>query len=139
MPLFSLRRALFLILPAFAAPAFAGAGTCAIDIAVVEARITGMETGYGTILSDISCEAPVIPAHALMCDTPELWRMGRLDDMAFVYAYENATGVETDREDPPRDAEFIAARDACTDAACLCDVLTRHTNDSLGGTSPYPQ
>jgi hypothetical protein len=55
---------------------------------------------------------------------------------AWVYAYENATGTEADQINPPRNADFIAARDACTDEACLCDVLTSEINDALGGMSP---
>ncbi len=120
------------------------AQTCDIDLVAVEARIAQLEPSYSLVLSDIGCDAPTIPAHDLMCNAAEtpnalLWRMGRLDDLAWVYAVENATGQEVDQTDPPRDADFIAARDACTDEACICDVLTRHTNDSLGGTSPYPQ
>jgi hypothetical protein len=120
------------------------AATCGIDRAAMEDRIADLEPTYGLILSDISCDLPTLPAHRLMCETaegpnPELWRMGRLDDLAWVYAVENATGQELDLTDPPRDDSFLAARDACTDEACLCDVLIQHTNDSLGGTSPYPQ
>ena len=98
---------------------------------------------------------PVVPGYQLptqsrvtngvrttwLCRTPDwtLWRMGRLDDLAWAYAVENATGQEIDLENPPRDTGFLAARDACTDEACLCELLIQHTNDSLGGTSPYPQ
>lgn len=122
----------------------AAAQTCEIDLAAVEARITDLEPNYSLVLSDIGCDAPSVPAHILMCNAAEnpnapLWRMGRLDDLAWVYAVENATGQETDHTNPPRDDEFLAKRDACTDEACLCDALIQHTNDSLGGTSPYPQ
>lgn len=121
-----------------------GAQTCPADLAAVEARIADLEPDYGLVLSDIGCDAPTNPAHILMCtaaETPNaaIWRMGRLDDLAWVYAVENATGQEVNREDPPRDEDFLAKRDACTDETCLCNVLTLHTNDSLGGTSPYPQ
>ena len=122
----------------------ASAQTCAIDIDAVEARIAELEPNHGMVLSDIGCDAPTVPAHVLMCtsaESPEasLWRMGRLDDLAWVYAVENATGQDVDETNPPRDEDFLARRDACTDEACLCEVLIRHTNDSLGGTSPYPQ
>lgn len=122
----------------------ATAQTCEIDLAAVEARIADLEPTYSLVLSDISCDAPTNAAHILMCDasldpTADLWRMGRLDDLAWVYAVENATGQQVDQTNPPADEDFIAARDACTDAACLCDALIRHTNASLGGTSPYPQ
>lgn len=134
-------------LPLTLALAFAStatAQTCEIDIAAVEARIAELEPSYGLVLSDISCDAPTNPAHVLMCNAAEasdatLWRMGRLDDLAWVYAVENATGQEVDQTNPPRDDDFLATRDACTDAGCLCGTLIRHTNDSLGGTSPYPQ
>jgi hypothetical protein len=120
------------------------AATCGIDETVLEARIADLEPTYGAVLSDISCDLPTLPAHRLMCETaegpnPTLWRMGRLDDLAWVYALENATGQQANQENPVRDESFLAARDACTDEACLCDVLIQHTNDSLGGTSPYPQ
>lgn len=122
----------------------ATAQTCKIDIAAVETRIAELEPSYGRVLSDISCDAPTNPAQALMCNDTDasdatLWRMGRLDDLAWVYAVENATGQEVDQSNPPRDEDFLATRDACTDAACLCEALTEHTNASLGGTSPYPQ
>ncbi|WP_295074957.1 hypothetical protein [Tabrizicola sp.] len=122
----------------------ASAQTCQIDLAAVEARIAELEPSYGMVLSDIGCDAPTVPAHILMCTASEapnapLWRMGRLDDLAWIYAVENATGQDVDETDPPRDQDFIAHRDACTDEACLCDALTQHTNASLGGTSPYPQ
>jgi len=135
-----MRLALFF---AFAAST-ASAQTCEIDIAAVEARIAELEPAYSLVLSDIGCDAPTNPAHILMCNdanAPDatLWRMGRLDDLAWAYAVENATGQEVDQTNPPRDEDFIAKRDACTDGACLCDALIQHTNDSLGGTSPYPQ
>lgn len=138
-----MRLALPALLMAVSAGA-ASAQTCEIDIAAVEARIAELEPSYGMVLSDIGCDAPTNPAHILMCDAAEapdatLWRMGRLDDLAWIHAVENATGQDVDETNPPRDDDFLARRDACTDEACLCDVLIGHTNDSLGGTSPYPQ
>jgi hypothetical protein len=125
-----------------ACPAFAE--TCEIDLAAIQARIADLESTYGTVLSDIRCDAPTIPAHQLLClsaETPSdgLWQMQQLDTLAWVYAYENATGREVDLANPPLDTGFIAIRDACTDVDCLCAVLMDHTNGSLGGTSPYGQ
>lgn len=125
-------------------PQIALAQSCKADFAAVEKSIARLELSYADILSDISCDAPTVKAHQLMCGSSDeypsgFWRMGRLDDLAWVYATENATGQEVDRRDPPRDASFIAKRDACTDAACLCDVIVGHTNDSLGSESPYPK
>ncbi len=133
---------LFALIGLAAMPAHAQ--SCDVDLAAVEARIAELEPGYGLVLSDIGCDAPTNPAHKLMCDASDqpaggLWRMGRLDDLAWIYAVENATGQDIDETNPPRDADFLASRDACTDTACLCAALITHTNDSLGGTSPYPQ
>lgn len=113
-----------------------------VDMAVVEQSISNLEKTYSAVLPTVSCDAPTILAEKLMCESRDtagsaLWRMGRLDDMAWIYAYENATKTEVDVENPPADAAFVAARDACTDAECLRGVLIAHTNDSLGGMSPY--
>lgn len=118
------------------------AQSCDIDLTAVEDNIKRLEPSYGDILSDISCDAPTNMAHQIMCDSAstqpaELWRMGRLDDLAWVYAYENATKREVDHDNPPRATDFLTKRDACTDALCLCDELIAHTNASLGGESPY--
>ena len=122
----------------------AQAQTCEVDPAAVEARIAELERSHSLVRSDIGCDVPSIAAHELMCNAAEdpnavIWRMGRLDDLAWVYAMENATGEDVDDTNPPLDQDFIARRDACTDEACLCAVLTEHSNGSLGGTSPYPQ
>jgi hypothetical protein len=127
---------------AMASPAVAE--TCAFDPSAVTARIAELEPTYGAVLSDISCDAPSIPAHQLLCNSAEdandaLWQMARLDTLAWVYAYENATGRQIDLANPPLDTDFIARRDACSGVDCLCAVLMDHTNGSLGGTSPYPQ
>ena len=134
-----------LILAFTALPALPlSAAVCSIDIAAVEARIAELEPDHGMVLSDISCDMPTLAAHVLMCASaegadPALWRMGRLDDLAWVHAVQNATGEDVDEATLARDSAFIAIRDACTDQACLCEALVSHTNDSLGGTSPYPQ
>lgn len=124
------------------APAVAQAQSCAVDLQSIEQAIARLEISYGEVLSDISCDAPTLRAHELMCASSfeqgsSLWRMGRLDDLAWVYAYENATKQEVDHHNPPHDRSFLKRRDACTDEACLCAALIEHTDASLGGESPY--
>ena len=121
----------------------AAARTCGIDLAAVEARIKDLEPAYGRLLSDIAFDAPWRAAHGLLCDAAEAadatpWRMARLDDLGWIYAVENAIGRSVDLAAPPRDGAFQAARNVCTDEACLCGEFIRHTNAGLGGTSPYP-
>jgi hypothetical protein len=120
------------------------AATCGVDLAAVKARIADLEGRYGLVISTVGCIAPYLPAHRLICTSAEdpkgdLWHMVRLDDLAWLHAVENGTGQGVTGEAPPRDTNFLAIRDACTDAACLCVALIDHTNASLGGTSPYPQ
>lgn len=108
----------------------------------MNAKIARFEEHYRDIQSGFDCAAPANAAQKLLCASaqeqrPLLWRMSRLNDLAWVYAYENATGKEVDPSNPPADAAFIAARDACTDAQCLCTLFVERTNDSLGGESPY--
>lgn len=125
----------------------ATAQTCSIDRAAVEARIADLESRYVGVLSDIGCDNPTLPAHQLMCGAATgesgddtLWRMGRLNDLAWVHAVENATATAWDMNRPTEpDPDFIAQRDQCTDTACLCAVLIEATNGNLGGTSPYPE
>ncbi len=126
-------------------PLAALADSCGVDDAAVEAAIARLEPGYPGVLSDISCDLPTVPAHKIMCaaaESPEdlLWRMGRLNDLAWAFAVENATKIRYDIANPTEpNPGLIATRDDCTDAACICAVLIEDTNASLGGTSPYPQ
>jgi hypothetical protein len=136
-------RTVFCILSAFA-PTISYAQSCAVDFDRVQEAIHQLEQKYDYLLSDISCDAPTVPAHEILCDSsyedrPLLWRMARLNDLAWVKAYEKTTKRKADLNDPPRDVAFIARRDACTDAACLCDVMIEHGNASLGRESPYTQ
>jgi hypothetical protein len=117
---------------------------CGADPAAVDARIGQLMESYPLVVSDISCEAPTLWSHQALCDSANapqdrLWQMARLADIAWVYAVENATGQATDPANPPRDAHYLAARDACTTEECLCALLIEHTNASLGGMSPYLQ
>lgn len=128
-----------------AAPALtaAAAPDCAVDHVAVATRLAELEGYYPRVMSDIDCAAPQGFAATAICasrDTGDLtlWQMARLDQLAWVYAVENATATAADQADPPRDSAFEARRDACRDGACLCAALIGHTNDSLGGTSPYP-
>jgi hypothetical protein len=80
-------RLLALVATAFATPALSQ--SCTVDAAAVEAKITSYEVRYAEVLSDISCDTPTISAHQIMCASAEsqddlLWRMGRLNDLAWV-------------------------------------------------------
>lgn len=128
-----MRRALFAVL--LTLPSAALAQTLP-DPGAIQAAQADLD-GYHDVPSDISCEAPTVPAHQMMCEDELLWQMGMLDSWAWVYAVESATGTEQDHGDPPLDEAFIEARDGCATKQCLVALLVAHTNGSLGGISPY--
>ena len=123
-------------------PSLALAQSCPVSQENLRSAKDQWQANY-LVLSDIGCgdEDPTLPAHVLLCESAwadgDLWNMAQLDDAAYTYAYENATGQEVNLDNPPRDSAFIATRDACRDTACLCAAYIAHTNDSLGGLSPY--
>ena len=117
---------------------FAFAEEPLIDTSRIEAAISSLETSYGDVASDIDCDTDNLISHRLICQsTDELALMVRLDQMATVYAYENALGRELNHAKPPIDEAFVSIRDACNDTQCLRNALITHTNDALGGESPY--
>jgi len=64
--------------------------------------------------------------------------MESLDTKSYVYAFENATKEATNHKRPVVDKDWITkVRDRCIDIDYLCDAMKSHTNDSLGGESPY--
>lgn len=127
--------AVFAVLPMISAAQACGVNADALAMAHQQWR------GRYPVASDIDCAAPAGPAQVLLWEDAAkkglLWHMAALDDSAYVYAFENATGRETLPENPPRDEAFIATRDACTSTVCLCTAYINHTTDSLGGLSPY--
>lgn len=106
MPLLSLRPGLglraVLTIALLLVPQISFAQSCKVDFAAVEKSISKLEPSYANVLSDISCDDPTVKAHQLMCDSLDeypagLWHMGRLDDLAWVNASENATKQEVDQ------------------------------------------
>ena len=119
------------------------AGICNIDSAALKSAISDLRRNYETE-PDFGCKKPEAPGQKLLCrdmmmGDKELWKMSQLDDMAWAYAYSNATATEHNPDNPQRDQAFIEKRNACEDEACLCAAFIEHTNDSMGGMSPYPQ
>src|SRR5690606_10022767 len=116
------------------APGLALADACSINPEAFAAAEEKWRTSYPTP-SDIDCASASLPGQVLLCQNADtdgiLWRMAALSDSAYVYAYENATGRETLPQTPPRDEPYVAARDACTDEACLCSAMIDVTDSAL--------
>lgn len=84
--------------------------------------------------SGIDCATAQTPGEKLICADDTLAKMAVINDRVWIFAYE-AT-AETVVANPPLDDNWIAMRNACTDAACACDLLKAHTGASLSDLSP---
>lgn len=131
MPLSKLRIAPMLLV-AFTFPAFAA--ECA-NPDVINDSLAQLNS-YSDVPSNIACDSAQSTGEKLICASETLSKMAVIDDRAWVFAYE-AT-AETIGTPPPLDDAWVAKRNACTDEACLCEVLKAHTNASLGPIAPYP-
>ena len=96
-----------------------------------------LDLGFGDVAAHFDCRDPMAPGEDIAClSDNDLLAVSQLAAEAYVLAYENATGTETDHANPPVDQAVDAELAACTDAACLCGVYRQQINDALGGTSP---
>ena len=137
---FSIRCALFLAALSGALLGLlvrAWAADClATDDGGIKRAIGGLSASYNDVPSCLACGTQKKPIEKLICRNQRLKLMEVLDTKAAVYAYENATGRETRHARP--DCSFVAEKLAtCADEQCACRALKEHTNESLGGTSPY--
>jgi uncharacterized protein len=102
----------------------------------IKAVIAKLSRSYGDVRPIASCRAP-IGADKFVCSNKMLSLMDQLDSMAYVYAVENGTHSEASHA-TTRDAKWIrSTRNKCKTEACLVNAMIQHTNDSLGGDSPY--
>ncbi len=120
-----------LFFAAFALPA--QAAEC-VDPAMIKEGMAVLSS-YSDVPSGIDCATAQTPGEKLICTTETLAQMAVIDDRAWIFAYE-AT-AETVVANPPLDDAWSATRNACTDEACVCDLLKAHTGASLGDLSPY--
>src|SRR5271166_6594351 len=115
----------------------ANASGCA-DIEKVKTAIGDISDFYGDVRPSVDCQRQIGRIDKLVCGDDELRLIEQLDTKAWVYAYENATKRELNHRKRNLDTQWInTIRDKCGDASCLCRVYKDHTNDSLGGRSPY--
>lgn len=111
---------------------------CFSEAAITKA-IGNLASSYGDVPSSVDCEKQVYGAGKLICQNNNLKLMDSLDSKAYVYALENGTKSEENHVKPPVDSAWIASvRNECKDETCLCAAFKAHTNESLGGGSPYP-
>lgn len=102
----------------------------------IKDAIAALSPSYDDVRPNGSCKAPA-GTDQIVCANKTLALMDELSAKAYVYAIENATKSEVDHS-RTRDVKWIrGTRNKCKTEACLISALIKHTNDSLGGESPY--
>lgn len=95
-------------------------------------------SSYKDVPSSINCQTTKNKAEKIICNSGYLTLMERLDTRAAVYAYENATKTELAHNQATaiKYSLLKTIRKLKTDKE-IRDAFIKHTNDSLGGWSPY--
>lgn len=103
------------------------------DLAKIQSALDRLQD-YSDVPSSIDITNPKNPAQKLVADDPVLQMMELLDTRAAVYAVENATKTQVDHSDV---GKYALTLEGLGTADEIRDAFIRHTNDSLGGMSPY--
>ena len=95
-------------------------------------------SSYQDVPSSINCQTTKNKAEKIICASDYLMLMEKLDTRAAVYAYENATKNELahNQKIATQYSLIKTIRKLKTEKA-IRDAFIEHTNDSLGGESPY--
>lgn len=92
-------------------------------------------SSYTDVPSALDLGQPANAAQRLVLDNGALRLMELLDTRAAVYAVENATGHPVDHARP---GQYALSLQGLKTVEEIRDAYIRHTNESLGGMSPYP-
>jgi hypothetical protein len=93
-------------------------------------------SSYADVPSSIDCDSPRSDAERMVCGDPQLRLMETLDTRAAVYAFENASKQEVDHQDSAR-FSLAGSLSDLKSAEAIRAAYIEHTNESLGGESPY--
>lgn len=104
-----------------------------VDPARLKEAISKLKS-YSDVPSSIDYANPKNEAEMLVATDPTLQLMEILNTRAAVYAYENATKEQVDHSDISR---FSLSLDGLKTVDEIEDAYIKHTNESLGGQSPY--
>ena len=104
-----------------------------VDEMKVEKALSKM-TSYEDISSSIDAGPPRSEGERLVASNAALRLMELLDTRAAVYAVENATKQQVDHS---ASGKYALSLDGLTTVEAIRDAYIKHTNESLGGESPY--
>ncbi|MBS2034189.1 hypothetical protein JST97_04330 [bacterium] len=96
----------------------------------------GKLASYSDVGSSLNYKHPANAAETLVAGDPSLRLMELLDTRAAVYAYENATKKQTDHRRPK---DFALTLQGLSSREQIRKAYQVHTNESLGGMSPYQE
>lgn len=91
-------------------------------------------SSYTDVASAMDFGQPANAAQRLVLENGALRLMELLDTRAAVYAVENATGQRVDHDQA---GQYALSLQGLKTVEQIRDAYIRHTNDSLGGMSPY--
>lgn len=104
-----------------------------IDQARVKQTLAKLSS-YAEVASSIDYAQPANSAEAIVAADPELRLMELLDTRAALYAYENATKQQGDHKNPKK---YALSLEGLRSSEQIRQAYLKHTNESLGGMSPY--
>jgi len=107
-----------------------------IDMKNLRTSIGQYSGNYGDLPNRINCELP-IKNQKLICQDNTLIFMEKLDHMAYVYAYENATKRELDHRKSYGINDLNQMLNSCSSIECVCENFKKSAEEYLGGNSPY--
>lgn len=128
--------ALLLILVSTTANCAESSCIASVDMSRLRKSVANHSESYGDLPSRINCSKP-LGNQSFICRSDVLRFMERLDHMATVYAYENATKRELDHRKPSGTKWLTQMLKKCHSEDCICSEYKKNADDSLGGTSPY--
>lgn len=107
-----------------------------VEIVNIVGSLNMINDYYYDVPTSVNCNSINNRSEEIICSDDLLLLMEELDTKAYVYAFENATSLDVDNK--TLDYDWISnIRNQCKDNNCLYDVFKKHTNGSLGSTSPY--
>lgn len=108
-----------------------------VPIEKIKKAIAGLSS-YQDVPSSINCKTTKNKAEKIICGSEYLQLMEKLDTKAAIYAYENAMKIELKR-DLKTALKYSLVKDIrkLTTEQAIREAYINHTNDSLGGISPY--
>ena len=101
----------------------------------INEKIEWLTSSYADVPPSYSCKAPQLAYDKIICANKDMQLLEKLYRMASVYAYENATHIETNHKTFRYDRN--PSRNKLKTQESVLSYFIQNINDSLGGESPF--